>query len=280
MTIFTCSKYPSNIQVNLAKDIASAERWFRENKLKLNVNKTEYMLITNTRCRHYFQNIKVKVGGRIVEEQLKIKILGVTMCNDLSWDAHTSNLINSLKYTYRSFSRSCKLLTLDSRKLLYNAAIASKLNYCDTIWDTCSVGNVNRLQTIQNRCARVILGRPPGTSAAPLLQELGWLNLAYKRKLHKCVLLYKLLKGEGPQVLLEMLETIKNDATKVTRGTINQNLSLPTHKTNHVGRSFFCDAAKLWNSIPLTIKQTNSTATFKEKLNKHFLYKMAKDHHS
>ena len=119
-------------------------------------------------------------------------------------------MINNLKYVYKGFSRSCNYLKTDTRKLLYNAAIASRLNYCDTIWDKCGTRNKKRLQSIQNRCARRIVDARPGTSARnildvnprtsakPLLRDLGWLNLENKRKLHKYVLMKKVMNDDGP----------------------------------------------------------------------------------
>ena len=164
----------------------------------------------------------------------------------------------------------CKMLTVESRKLLYNASVASRLNYCDVIWDMCNVNSSNKIQTIQNRCARRILDAAPGTSARPLIHELGWLTLNKKRKLHKCVLFYDLLQGKGPQLLCDGLSAYKRQGPQQTRGTANECLFLPTHRTNYIAKSFYHDAAKLWNSIPLSIRNAKSRATFKERLHKHY----------
>ena len=67
-----------------------------------------------------------------------IKILGINITEDLNWDLYTNTLIGNLKHCYRSFHRSGKFLTTDSKKMLYNAAIASRTNYCDVVWDNCS----------------------------------------------------------------------------------------------------------------------------------------------
>ena len=107
--------------------------------LTLNANKTEYLLIVNSKRRQHFQNIKIKVGGKLLKEKSATKILGINISNDLTWRAHTKALLNKLKFFYRSFDRSCRMLSQDSRKLLYNAAIASRLNYCDMVWDDCGV---------------------------------------------------------------------------------------------------------------------------------------------
>ena len=204
-----------------------------------------------------------------MEEKEQVKILGVTLCNDLTWDAHTTKLIGGLKLCYKSFSRSCKLLNMDSRRLLYNAVIASRTNYCDAIWDSCSVHVKNKLQTVQNRCARRILNCLPGTSAAPLLRELGWLKLETKRKLRKCVLLHRLLHGNGPNSLIDMLQPYTYSSVN-TRNASGYGLFIPRYNTNYIKKSFFTDTALIWNSLPNDIKGTASSATFKEKLHKYF----------
>ena len=218
-----------------------------------------------------FEHVKIAVGGKLLKEEEHTKILGVSINNDLTWDTHARNVLNNLKFHYRAFSRSCRMLTLDSRLMLYNATIASRLNYCDAVWDSCSVDCSNKLQTLQNRCARRILNQMPGTSAAPLMQQLGWIRLADKRKLHKTVMLHRLLQGAGPEKLLERLQLFKNESSTSTRGAASNNLYITGFRTNYVKRSFFYDAVTTWNKLPSNLKEIKSNKTFKAKLQTHLL---------
>ena len=193
------------------------------------------------------------------------------MSSDLSWERHTTSLIGNMRHRYRSFSRACSLLGQDSKRLLYNAAIASRLNYCDIIWDKCNQSSTKKLQTIQNRCARRILGSPSATTALPLIRELGWLTLAEKRMLHKCVLLHELLLGNGPQILIDELTPFTDRHMMTTRGTVNQNLSVIAHKTDYLTKSFYYDTAKVWNTLPVQLRKTRNSHTFQENLHKYFL---------
>ena len=211
------------------------------------------------------------MNKQIIVEKEQINILGVSLTSNLTWEAHTNKLIGNLRHRYRSFSRACKNLTVDTKKLLYNAAIASRLSYCDIIWDKCRINSANKLQTIQNRCARIIHAAQPGVSALPIIRELGWLTLAEKRKLHKCVLLHELLLGRGPQILLDELRPWTDRHSRDTRGTASENLNVIAHSTDYITKSFFYDTSKLWNTLPLQIRRTKNRTTFKEKLHKHFL---------
>ena len=147
------------------------------------------------------------------------------------------------------------------------------MNYCDMIWDKCrpSSSSRNKLQTIQNRCARTILGSRPGTSAPPLLRQLGWITLEDKRKLHKCVLMHRLLHGNGPKVLLDRLSRYINTNEIPTRSATSNNLVIVARNTNYLANSYFCDTVRIWNGLPTTLRQIESSTTFKENLQKHLL---------
>ena len=272
-TIFTSSTIACNIQANLDRDLQRLNTWFDKNGLKVNPGKTEFILFSNNRIRERFNHIKIAVNGKLIQEKEQVKILGVTLTNNLKWDTHTNNLINSLKYHYRSFSRSCRLLTIDTRKLLYNAAIASRMNYCDMVWDCCNLNVKKKLQSVQNRCARRILNQLPGSSSAPLFRKLGWIRLDQKRKLHKCVLLHKVINGKGPKILLDMLSPLMEHEGRSmgTRGSTNEHLSMPLINTDYLKKSFVVDTAKSWNNIPLELRLINSSLSFKNKLQTFYL---------
>ena len=141
------------------------------------------------------------------------------------------------------------------------------------VWGACSLDDASKLQTIQNRCARRILNRLPGTSAGPLMLELGWLNLSDKRRLHKCVLLHKLLIGDGPDALVELLQPLQNRTLVPTRATFSNCFFIPRFNTDYIKKSFTIDTAKLWNSLPNELKIIKNNKTFKEKLHLYLLTK-------
>ena len=134
------------------------------------------------------------------------------------------------------------------------------MGYCDMVWDCCSLKSKTKLQTVQNRCARRILDRLPGTPSAPLLKRLGWITLDKKRKLHKCVLVHKILNNKGPKVLEEMLLPLMVRTNNSTRGARNSCLSVPSYNTDYVGKSFFIDVARTWNKIPLELRNLEELA--------------------
>jgi hypothetical protein len=67
------------------------------------------------------------------------------------------------------------------------------------VWDPIGATLSNRIQTLQNRAARVILGyrNEQGQSEAAL-SELGWKTLKERRLIMKARLMYKITHSQAP----------------------------------------------------------------------------------
>ena len=78
-----------------------------------------------------------------------------------------------------------------------------QLSYCCSVWGCCSESKLNVLQKIQNRAARVATNSPYDASAAPLIQNLGWLTSNLIRK-EAATLTYKSLNSLAPAYMRKL----------------------------------------------------------------------------
>ena len=213
-----------------------------------------------------YTKTRITMKKRIINHSEELKILGITISNNMKWDEHINHVIKGCKYHLRAFRRAVKYLDLNEKKLLYNSCIASRLSYGDIIWKETSENLKQRLQVIQNDAARAILTKRPRTSAKPLLIDLNWLDLEEKRKLHSEVLFHKIINGSAPKSLQEMLQKYKhdnNDARQVRRNSYY----IPAYRTNSMAKSFFISTIKTWNKITPEIRSTKESHNFKARLN-------------
>ena len=90
----------------------------------------------------------------------------------------------------------------------YNSLVQTYFDYCCEVWDP--IGNIlsNKLQSLQNRAARITMGYPNehGQSNAAMA-ELGWKTLKERRLQSKARLMYKITHGMAPIVLIELSST-------------------------------------------------------------------------
>ena len=68
----------------------------------------------------------------------------------------------------------------------------SYFDYCSIVWGSCGEGMRNRLQTLQNRAARVVTSSSYDRRSVEILDELGWDNLETRRTRQLTTLMYKL----------------------------------------------------------------------------------------
>ena len=273
-TLYVASRIPSNIEFALNSDLVNASSWYSRNRLKLNIAKTQFMVIHPTRMRDEFANMNVFIQGQHVKRETAIKILGINISEDLKWNKHVKSMLQSLRYQYRAFSRSVKHFDRDTRILVYNSTIASRMNYGDSVWSQCNVKEKRLLQSVQNMAVRRIANAGPLDSARPIIATLGLLPLEEKRLLRSLVLFYKLANSEGPRTLTTTLDnnfSYPNQNRLQTRNREDGKYFIPRFNTNYVKKSFFVQMIKEWNRLPQEIRHAENSTIFKNRLYKRML---------
>ena len=98
-------------------------------------------------------------------------------------------------FGYRSIEENATILAQGSLVTLYKSLIEPYFHYCSPLWDTCDKTLRNKLQILQNRAVRVIIGTrcDDKIRSSDLLQSLGWDTLHVRWAELKSVLLYKVL---------------------------------------------------------------------------------------
>ena len=70
---------------------------------------------------------------------LKIKVLlGITIDNKLTFEAHIENLCKKASYKLWALQRIRKFLTVKHAKTLASSFVSSQFNYCAIVWMFCS----------------------------------------------------------------------------------------------------------------------------------------------
>ena len=99
----------------------------------------------------------------------------------------------------------------------------------------------------------------PGSEA---LDILDWEPLETRRAKTKALHMYKVLNGLAPSLLAELFVS-KNDITEYDLRGSHTSLQLPHPKTEKLKKSFSYSAAKLWNSLPTDLRNSDTLTDFK-----------------
>ena len=150
---------------------------------------------------------------------------------------------------------------------IYQALILPHFDYCSPVWDELSVTLSDKLQTLQNRAARVITRSSYDTSASILLNRLNWHNLSTRRKKLKATLMFKIIKGLSPEYLQDLF-SIRSTKYNLRDSEIKLNLLKP--RANYCKRASGYSGALLWNSLPVHLRKSDSLRSFKRELDKFY----------
>ena len=157
-TLLHCHPDISHLKTLVEEDLNRLMDWFMANKLTLNLDKTVCLLFD----RKQNQEIKLNIGGHILQSTDTVKLLGVWIDKQLDWNKHISMLKIKLKQNIHLLSTSRKFLTNQSLKLLYYAHIYSHLTYGLVVWgNMVCPSTINSLQKIMNKCFRIITKQQP-----------------------------------------------------------------------------------------------------------------------
>ena len=192
------------------------------------------------------------------------KVLGIYVDNNLTWNNHFNFLSKKLSTYMWLLSKIRTFLSIDHRVLFYNAYIKPHLDYCSLIWSNTSNVNINKITKLQRRSCKLILGQEYN-GLIEALERLNMLSFDQSIFLSKAKLMYKIQNNLAPAYLNEMFLmrdiTLNNTASNL-RSVTNKNLLLPQAKCNLFKGSLSYSGVIVWNSIPVSIKNSSSLTVF------------------
>ena len=122
------------------------------------------------------------------------------------------------------------------------------MEYANVVWDGCTLGESDLLESVQHDAAKLISGAMKGTHRESVLIDCGLRTLSNRRKIHKLLLLYKMVKGLAPDYLSDLCPVYVSQRTTYRLRTMND-LSLPFIRTEKTKKSFLYSTIFLWNNL-------------------------------
>ena len=163
-----------------------------------------------------------------------------------------------------------KYMSQSNLKRIVNAFVISRIDYCNSILYGLPTAEHEKLQRVQNIAARLITGSSRRDHITPVLKNLHWLPIKSRTTFKILLLTYKILNGQSPSYLTSLISSYKPDRS--LRSSDHLLLRVPNVMTATYGqRTFSYCAQKLWNSLPKSLKESETVTIFKKKL-KTFLF--------
>ena len=135
------------------------------------------------------------VYGLKISKVKKAKYFGVTLQDDSDWDEHINNVVNAGNKTLGFI---IIRTPYQQKSLAYKMLVRPKLEYASPVWDPYKIDQINKIEKVQRRAARVAVNRHRNTSSvSDILSDLEWDTLKRRRKDARLTLLYKFQNGKA-----------------------------------------------------------------------------------
>ena len=260
--------------------ISDVKAWATANMLKLNDNKTEFMLVTSKRHKH-LHNLptSITIGNAQIPFKQSVKNLGLTLDCHLTMNAHVSIIARTCYYELHRFASIRRFLTSTATATLVSAFVLSRIYYCNSLLFGSTHDLTSHLQQIQNYAARVILRLPMSSSITTHLKSLHWLPVKVRSTYKIACLCYHYHSSTAPSYVADMLHK-KPSHTGITRYSSYTMplLNRPTHSKATLGdRSFSLASSSVWNSIPNDVRCAPSLSSLMSHLKTYLFHSVYKD---
>ena len=147
---------------------------------------------------------KIKIDSIDISTASSVRNLGAIFDSALSSEAFVNSSCKSTWFNLFNISRSRRSLTTDAAKILIQAYVMSKIDYCNSLLYGIPDKLLNLIQQIQNYAAQVVLRLHKFSHITTALATLHWLPANRRIDFKIALLVYKALNGQAPAYILHI----------------------------------------------------------------------------
>lgn len=245
--------------------------WMKENKLKMNTSKTEFIMFGSRQQLCKCDTKTICIAGDEVKSGSCIRYLGAFLDETLNFKEHVKRKCRTAMLNYFRIKSIRKYLTKEAAETLVLSLVISHLDYCNIILYGIAHSDINKLQRIQNMCAKLVLNRRKFDSSKQALFDLHWLPIKARITFKMLTFMYNCSVGNSPDYLTEILTKQTPSRNLRSSHSVSGCYVVPFNKRKTFSDRSFCTVGpKLWNEVPLSIRNSKTLEMFKKKLKTHY----------
>ena len=185
--------------------IRAVRAWMVVDKLKLNEEKTEFMLIGTHQQLSQVRTDSLLVAGTVVSSVSEARNLGVWFDSKFQFQTHINKTCQSAFYYIYNIRRIRKFLSFEAAKTLVQALVISRLDYCNSVLYGIPAIHTNKLQRVQNAGSRLLTNKPRYSHITPVMVDLHWLPVRFRIIFKVILFTFKAVHGTAPTHITSLL---------------------------------------------------------------------------
>ena len=243
---------PQSLQANVNEELRKINCWMNINKLSINYNKTEYIVVTRKKNK---PKLELLIGNNLIEQNNCIKYLGVKIDDNLNWKPQIQQQCKKIARGSWAIQHLQKYVDLHTLHLIYFSMVYPHLQYCISSWGSASNTSLHPLKLLQKRCVRRISNREYRAHTQMLFKKLEYLKLHDIYLLETAKTMYKICNGMSPINYSQKMIKLEKIHLHNTRQNQNNSIFVKGVRTKFAQKSTLFFGAQLWNKLPNDLKK-------------------------
>ena len=164
----------------MQESVNIAAEWTKNNDMKINSEKSKEMIISYTHGNLGNEVPNILIEGKVVERVDHVKLLGITLSNDLTWKRHVDNIVKKAgKRIYILYQLKRAGVNQADLVTIYISVVRPVVEYACPVWHTnLPIYLSDNIEMIQKRAVRGIF---PGMSYVDKLNHINLSTLKERR---------------------------------------------------------------------------------------------------
>jgi hypothetical protein len=263
-----CVNYADDIQLFVKSPVADLDQnikkledciqriidWLVVSKLLLNPSKCEFIILSSKKKSHDLVSVPLRIGSVGLSSKSHVRDLGVILDSTLTMEKHVLKVCKSAFFYLRHISRVRNYISEYHTRLLVNALVFSRIEFCVSLLFGTSKTVILKLQKVIRYAIRLI----KKCSSSSLVDDTMFLSIQQRSTLRLINITITALSKHVPQFLAKSLTVVQNQSSQILRSQSQGKLTVPRVKTKTGERAFSYAAPRLYNSMPVELQEKSS----------------------
>ena len=156
----------------------------------------------------------ITIGESTISPAFHVRHLGFEMVSHLSMLHQVSAICKPCNFQLYRLSSIRRYLTMEATRNAVQACITSRFDYCNSLLAAITSSQVNQLQKIQNKVARLVTSTPRLHHITLVPEQLHRLTMVQECciQFKTLVMVFKYLHSEAPSYLCDLLQPREVDS--------------------------------------------------------------------
>ena len=152
--------------------ISDLRKWMHQDKLKINDDKTEFLIIGSRQQLLKINPCTVRVGTTDIKPVSEVRILGSWFDSNFSMSIHISKSCSAAFFWLHNIKQISTFLPRDKLEIVLHAFVTSRIDYCNGLLYGSPDCEITKLQRVQNAAARFLTSSRKFDHITPSLKNI------------------------------------------------------------------------------------------------------------